>query len=130
MSDNRMTEIIEASINSLKSIAGADTIIGAPIATPSGTTIKGVGSPKRGQLSIKWKKNKTAQGYELQVSNSLDFVKGTKSFTIKGISRVSVVMGGLAKGKKYYIRMRGFRKAGGKTVKGPWSKVKSINVKK
>lgn len=39
MNDNRMTEIIEASINSLKSIAGADTIIGAPIATPSGTTI-------------------------------------------------------------------------------------------
>lgn len=39
MNDNRMTEIIEASINSLKSIAGADTIIGAPINTPSGTTI-------------------------------------------------------------------------------------------
>ena len=38
MSDNRMSEIIEASVNSLKSIAGADTIIGAPI-TSAGTTI-------------------------------------------------------------------------------------------
>lgn len=39
MSENKMTEIIEASVNSLKSIAGADTIIGAPINTPSGTTV-------------------------------------------------------------------------------------------
>lgn len=39
MNENRMSEIIESSVNSLKSIAGADTIIGAPIATPSGTTI-------------------------------------------------------------------------------------------
>ncbi|MBR6916774.1 MAG: sporulation protein YtfJ, partial [Clostridia bacterium] len=39
MNENKMSEIIEASVNSLKSIAGADTIIGAPIATASGTTI-------------------------------------------------------------------------------------------
>ena len=39
MNENKMTEIIEASVASLKSIAGADTIIGAPIETSSGTTI-------------------------------------------------------------------------------------------
>ena len=39
MSENKMSEIIEASVNSIKSIAGADTIIGAPINTPSGTTV-------------------------------------------------------------------------------------------
>lgn len=39
MNENRMKEIIEASVNSLKSIAGADTIIGAPISTNSGTTV-------------------------------------------------------------------------------------------
>ena len=39
MNDNRMAEIIEASVSSIKSIAGADTIIGAPINTPSGTTV-------------------------------------------------------------------------------------------
>ncbi len=39
MNANRMTEIIEASVTSLKSIAGADTIIGAPIKTEAGTTI-------------------------------------------------------------------------------------------
>ena len=39
MSDNRMSEVIEASINSLKSVAGSDTIIGTPISSPTGTTI-------------------------------------------------------------------------------------------
>ncbi len=39
MSENKMSEIIEASVNSLKSIAGADTIIGEPIKTESGTTV-------------------------------------------------------------------------------------------
>ncbi|MBR0302907.1 MAG: hypothetical protein IJQ80_03570 [Clostridia bacterium] len=39
MNENKMTEIIEASVASLKSIAGADTIIGAPIETAPGTTI-------------------------------------------------------------------------------------------
>ena len=39
MNENRMTDIIEASVSSLKSIAGADTIVGAPINTAAGTTI-------------------------------------------------------------------------------------------
>ena len=39
MSVNRMGDIIEASVNSLKSVAGGDTIIGSPINTEAGTTI-------------------------------------------------------------------------------------------
>ena len=39
MSDNKMSEMIETSINSLKSIAGADTIIGEAIKADDGTTI-------------------------------------------------------------------------------------------
>lgn len=39
MNENRMSEIIESSINSLKSIAGADTIIGEAIKTDDGVTI-------------------------------------------------------------------------------------------
>lgn len=39
MNDNKMSEIIEASISSLKSMAGADTIIGEAIKADDGTTI-------------------------------------------------------------------------------------------
>lgn len=39
MNENRMSEIIEASVNSLKSIVSGDTIIGDPIKTDNGTTV-------------------------------------------------------------------------------------------
>ena len=39
MNDNRMSEMIEASLNSLKTVAGGDTIIGTPITSNSGTVI-------------------------------------------------------------------------------------------
>ena len=39
MNDNKMSEIIESSISSLKSMAGADTIIGEAIKADDGTTI-------------------------------------------------------------------------------------------
>ena len=39
MNENKMSDIIEASVNSLKSVAGGDTIVGTPINTPTGTTI-------------------------------------------------------------------------------------------
>lgn len=38
-SDNKMSEMIEASVNSLKSMAGTDTIIGEAIKADDGTTI-------------------------------------------------------------------------------------------
>lgn len=39
MNENRMSEIIESSVNSLKSMVGADTIIGEPIRSDNGTTV-------------------------------------------------------------------------------------------
>ena len=37
--DNKMSEIIESSLNNIKSMVGADTVIGEPIITSNGTTI-------------------------------------------------------------------------------------------
>lgn len=48
---NKMSEIIEASVNSLKSIAGADTIIGEPIKTENGTTVVPVSKISLGFVS-------------------------------------------------------------------------------
>ncbi|MBE6562123.1 MAG: sporulation protein YtfJ [Ruminococcaceae bacterium] len=39
MNENRMSEIIEASVNSLKSMVSGDTVIGEPINTDNGTTV-------------------------------------------------------------------------------------------
>ncbi len=77
MSDNRMSEMIEASLNSLKSVAGGDTIIGTPIQTNAGTTIIPV--------------SKLSLGY---VTGGLDYAskveKADKNFGGGGGSGVSV----------------------------------------
>ena len=39
MNENRMSEIIEASVNSLKSMVSGDTVIGEPIVSDNGTTV-------------------------------------------------------------------------------------------
>lgn len=39
MAENKLTEIIEASLEQIKQVVDANTIIGTPITTPNGTTI-------------------------------------------------------------------------------------------
>ncbi len=77
MNDNRMGEMIEASLNSLKTVAGGDTIIGTPISTTAGTTIIPV--------------SKLSLGY---VTGGLDYAskqeKADKNFGGGGGSGVSV----------------------------------------
>ena len=39
MAENKLTEIIQASLEQIKQVVDANTIIGTPITTPNGTTI-------------------------------------------------------------------------------------------
>lgn len=39
MPENKMNEYIESSIEGIKSLAGMDAVLGAPITTPSGVTV-------------------------------------------------------------------------------------------
>jgi sporulation protein YtfJ len=39
MNENRMSEIIEASVNSMKTMVSGDTVIGEPIVSDNGTTV-------------------------------------------------------------------------------------------
>ena len=39
MAENKLTEIISASLEQIKQVVDANTIIGNPITTPNGTTI-------------------------------------------------------------------------------------------
>ncbi|MBD5134753.1 MAG: fibronectin type III domain-containing protein [Lachnospiraceae bacterium] len=90
------------------------------------TKLKAAGSRT---LNVTWKKDTKCTGYELQCSASKKFTK--KDTIIKNISKnktTSYKIRKLAKGKKYYIRIRAYRnvKVNGKTNKlyGDWSAVK------
>ena len=48
----------------------------------------------------------------------------------KGAGTASKVIKKLKKGKTYYVRIRAFKKTGGKTYYSEWSAIKSKKVKK
>ncbi len=89
--------------------------------------IKKVTSGKK-QLTVKWKKVKSAGGYQMVVSKKKNMKKG-KKITVKGAKKTKKVIKKLSSKKKYYVRIRAWKKIDGKKAYGAWSKVKSKKTK-
>ncbi len=97
--------------------------------TPKAAKISSAKSSKSKTITVKWKKDKKATGYEVQYSTSSKF-KGAKSKKVKGSGTTALNISKLKGGKKYYVRVREYTNYKKKPVYGAWSKVKSIKVKK
>ena len=87
-------------------------------------------STKAGTLTLKWSKNKQAGGYQIEYALNKGFTKGKKTVTVKSAATVKKVLRSLAKGKKYYVRIRSYKTAGGTKYVSAWSDIKSVKVKK
>ena len=77
---------------------------------------------------LNWAKVVGADGYRIYYSVDEDF-ETVKKVTVKPGDEVSKVIKGLKKGKKYYFRVRAFKKVNGKNVWGKYSNTKSVRVK-
>lgn len=86
-------------------------------------------STKPGNLTIKIKKIKKVSGYKVKVSQNKKFKK-SKTYKIKKNQKT---VKGLKQGKKYFVKVRAYKKIRlkrkSKTVYGKWSKTKPIKVK-
>ena len=91
------------------------------------TTIKS----KKKSLLIKWKKiSGEISGYEIQYSTSKKFAKkNTKKITIRSPKKNSKAIKNLKSKKKYYVRIRTYRKAAGKMLYSKWSNKVSKKTK-
>ena len=99
---------------------------------PKGSYIFGLNAPKKqpGTVTVKWKKQvKQNNGYIIQYSTNKNFSK-KKTVTVKGAAANTCTLTGLEQGKRYYVRIRTYKKANGKTFRSKWSKRKSVKVKK
>jgi len=79
-------------------------------------------------LSISWKGNAKAGGYEVAYARNAKF---TASAGVKTISRKSTVkasIGKLAKGKTYYVRVRAYKTVSGAKVYSAWSAVQKVKI--
>ena len=86
-------------------------------------------SPSAGKMTVKWKKNAVGTGYKIQFSTDSKFTKPT-TVTITKNATVTRSIGSLAKGKKYYVRIRTMKKVGDKYFYSSWSDAKSVTIKK
>lgn len=92
----------------------------------SGPTITGAKSGKPGQITVKWKMNKKAEGYQIQYATKKDFSDGRK-VNVSGGKSVKKTISKLKKNKKYYIRLRSYVRSSGEYF-SPWSKKIRINA--
>ena len=102
---------------------------------PKGTSAKKLKKAKRG-FTVTWKKPSKANlkqttGYQVRWSLKKS-MKGAKSKTVKATSsagkRCSLKVTKLKGGKKYYVQVRAYKKAGGKTYYSSWSKAKAVKT--
>lgn len=95
---------------------------------PKKAAISSVKPVKGKKLTVKWKKDSKATGYEIQCALKKDFKKIAAKATVKKSKTTSTTLKKLTKGKKYYVRVRAYKdaKVSGKVKKiyGDWSKVK------
>ncbi|WP_026495669.1 BspA family leucine-rich repeat surface protein [Butyrivibrio sp. WCD3002] len=91
-----------------------------------------IAKPKAGKKSftITWKKAaKGIAGYEMQYSTDKNFKNDVKTVTISKTKTTSKTIKKLKSKKKYYIRIRTYKKSGAEKVYSKWSKTKSVKVK-
>ena len=86
------------------------------------------------KIVVIWKAKPSVSGYQVQCATNKKFKKGVKTYTIKGASKTKKKIKKLKAKKKYFIRIRTYKKTtvNGKTKKifSKWSKVKVVKVKK
>ncbi len=67
-----------------------------------------------------WKKQKNVTGYEIKFGTNKKLTKNIKKIKIRK-NKNSVIVRGLKKNKKYYLKVRAYKVIEGKKYWGVWS---------
>ena len=87
-------------------------------------------SKKSRQLTVSWKKDSNASGYQVMYSTDKNFRKKCKTVTVKSYKTVSTAIKKLTGNKYYYVRTRSYKKVSGGNLYGSWSTARKIKVRK
>ena len=84
-----------------------------------------------GKKSFKaiWKSVANIDGYQLQYSTDKNFKSGVKTVNVTGSESASKTVSNLKSSKKYYVRIRGYKKINGSNQYSSWSSKKSATTK-
>lgn len=98
--------------------------------TPAKVKLTSLTALKGHKIKANWNKCSTsATGYQIYWAKDKKFKKVVAKTTTKGRSKVTYTGKNFTKGRKYYVRIRAYKKVGGKTYYGPWSNIKAKTAK-
>ena len=98
--------------------------------TPAKVKLTSLTALKGHKIKAKWNKCSTsATGYQIYWAKDKRFKKVVAKTTIRGRRYKTYTGKNFTKGRKYYVRIRAYKKAGGKTYYGPWSNIKAKTAK-
>lgn len=95
---------------------------------PKKTSIKKLSKGKK-KFTVTWAKVSGVKGYQIQYSSDKKFKKNNKSVTVTKQKTTKATVKKLKSKKKYYVRVRTYKKVNGKKIYSSWSKVKSVKTK-
>lgn len=83
-------------------------------------SVKGLKRKSSTRLTLTWKTNPYASGYQIQYAKNSLF-SSAKKITIRNAKTSSYTLSKLSKNRNYYVRIRAFKKEGGKNYFSVWS---------
>lgn len=92
-------------------------------------TCRSAANNAAGSIKVNYTGNTKATGYQIQYALNTKFT-GAKTVTAAGYKTTTKVITKLQKNKKYYVRVRGYKKVKGVVYYSAWSTAKSAVVKK
>ena len=122
------TGIATITVKATASGCNAKTLKVTVKVSPSKASAPALKALRGRKLKVSWKRDGRATGYQVQYCTSRAFKKGVKAITISKNKTVTKTIPKLARGKRYYVRVRAYKsvKVNKKTQKlyGAWSSVK------
>ncbi len=107
---------------------GKDSISATTVTEPGKAVITKIKSAKKSKVVIKWKNQKNLKGYEISYSA----YKFSKKKTVKAVTvtkGTQKTLNKLKSGKKYYFRIRAYKKFGSRKVYGAYSDTKTVKIR-
>ena len=95
---------------------------------PAATSISSLKAGRK-SFTVKWKKKTNISGYQIQYATNKNFSKG-KTVTVTGAKNASKTVKKLKGKKKYYVRVRTYKKFNGTSLYSKWSASKTVTTKK
>ena len=97
--------------------------------TLKAVTVSGIKSPKAGTVQVTWREDSQADGYQIEYCTNKAFSQNVKKKQITSSKTVTAELTDLKSGKNAYVRIRAYQKGNSRNTYGPWSNVRSVQVK-